>query len=255
MGLDEKRTIKVHIDKGDTKAAPQPEANAADTDYVQSRGIRFPLTSDILEPRFRRALRRRNFQRTEADALRPQVKPEDTVLNIGGGIGFLSSVMAQGCKAAHVTSYEPHPALAAYMREVHRFNAITNVTVEEAAIGTRKGKATFYQRQNTLSSSLDDDRETDANPVVESCEVEVHNINTVWKYLKANVLVCDVVGGGAAILEKAKLPGIRLAVISLHPKWLGEDGTRRIFDAMHRNGLAYFPRGSQGRVVTFKKDW
>jgi len=44
------------------------------------------------------------------------------------------------------------------------------------------------------------------------------------------------------------------AVVELHPQWIGQSGVQAVFDAMHKAGLTYFPRLSQSKVVTFKKD-
>ena len=69
------------------------------------------------------------------------------------------------------------------------------------------------------------------------------------------VLVCDIEGAEADLFDKATLSGIRLAIIEVHPQWIGETGVRAVFDAMHRNGLTYFPKASVAKVLVFKKDF
>ena len=61
--------------------------------------------------------------------------------------------------------------------------------------------------------------------------------------------------GSGALLPGADLSCLRAAVIELHPQWIGQDGVQKVFDAMHRAGLTYFPRASEGKVVTFLKGW
>lgn len=46
-----------------------------------------------------------------------------------------------------------------------------------------------------------------------------------------------------------------LAVIELHPRWIGQSGVQAVFDTMHRAGLTYFPKASEGKVVTFRRGW
>ncbi|WP_255552181.1 FkbM family methyltransferase [Maritimibacter dapengensis] len=249
MGLAQEPTEEVRM-------TPAPiGADMAEADTIKCRGIRFPDDEDVLNPRIRRALKRRNYEKTEAEAVRPHVRPGDTVLELGGGIGFMSSIMSKGCGADHVHVYEPNPTLIPYMKEVHALNGIKNVTVNHAIVGPKKGTATFYQRENMLTSSLEENPKTIDSPIVATHEIEVHNINTVWTAIKPNVLVCDIEGAEADLFDKAKLTGLRLAVIEIHPQWIGEAGTRRVFDAMHRAGLTYFPKASQRKVVVFKKDW
>lgn len=237
---------------GDDDLTPGPEAGE-DEGFLRCRGLRFPDRPEVLSPLRRRSIRRNTYERPEADALRAQVKPEDVVLELGGGIGFTSSIMARNCNARHVHVFEANPTLIPYMREVHALNGITNATVHNATLGPRKGRITFYQRENILASSLT--AEIPGSPVVAEHEIEVRNINTVMKELKPSVLVADIEGAEADLLADAKLDGLRLAVIELHPQWIGEAGTRAVFDAMTRAGLTYFPKASKAKVVTFKKDW
>lgn len=247
MALAQDRTIRVKR----KPPADLPQEDGAD--MIRCRGLRFPDRPDILAPRLRRSLRRNNYERTEADAARSQVTAEDTVLELGGGIGFMSSVMARNCKARHVHVFEPNPDAVAYMRDVHALNEIENATVTNAIVGPKKGTVTFYQRENLLASSLDKDPAKMDTPIVAEHEIEVLNINTVWKDLKPSVLVCDIEGAEADLFDKAALTGIRLAIIEVHPQWIGETGVRAVFDGMHRNGLTYFPKASMAKVLVFKK--
>lgn len=249
MALAQDRTITVR-----TKRSPD-NTETNEPGIIRCRGIRFPDNESILNPVIRRKLRRRNYERIEAEAVRPQVKPGDTVLELGGGIGFMSSVMAKSCKADHVHVYEPNPDLVPYMKDVHALNGIENVTVHQGIVGAKKGKATFYQRENVLTSSMEENPRTIISPVTATHEVDVFNINTVLGQVKPNVLVCDIEGGEAGLFDKAKLSGLRMAVIEIHPQWIGEAGTRGVFEAMHKAGLTYFPKASHGKVVVFKKDW
>lgn len=251
MALAQDRAFQMKV----KPKTPMPEAEDGGEDMIRCRGLRFPDRPEILAPRLRRALRRNNYERTEADAARSQVTADDVVLELGGGIGFMSSVMARNCKASHVHVFEPNPDAVAYMRDVHALNGITNATVNNAIVGPKKGKATFYQRENLLTSSLEANPAKLDVPVVAEHEIEVLNINTVWKDLKPTVLVCDIEGAEADLFDKATLSGIRLAIIEVHPQWIGETGVRAVFDAMHRNGLTYFPKASVAKVLVFKKDF
>ncbi|MEC7763570.1 MAG: FkbM family methyltransferase [Pseudomonadota bacterium] len=247
MALAQDKTVTMTVKPKQPTAEGEP--------LLRCRGLRFPDRPDILAPRLRRALRRSNYERTEADAARSQVTSDDTVLELGGGIGFMSSLMARNCNARHVHVYEPNPDAVAYMRDVHALNEIDNVTVTNAIVGPKKGTATFYQRENLLASSLDKAPAKMDTPIVAEHEIEVLNINTVWKDLRPSVLVCDIEGAEADLFDKATLTGIRLAIIEIHPQWIGASGVRAVFEAMHRNGLTYFPKASMAKVVVFKSDF
>lgn len=238
------------------RGKPEREERETDPerDIIWSRGLRFPDRPAFLTQRLRRALRFNNYEKQEAEALKGMIRSEDVVLELGGGIGFMSSIAAKaGARAVHV--YEPNPDAVAYARDVHALNEIETVTITNAIVGPKKGTATFYQRENMLTSSMEADPIRVDSPVVATHEIEVLNINTVWKSVKPTVLICDIEGAEANLFDKAQMTGLRLAVIELHPQWIGEAGVRAVFDAMMRAGLTYFPKASSAKVVTFKKDW
>lgn len=51
------------------------------------------------------------------------------------------------------------------------------------------------------------------------------------------------------------LSGLRAAVVKLHPKWIGPEGVNAVFAAMMEAGLNYNARGSNGKVVSFRRTW
>lgn len=72
-----------------------------------------------------------------------EIKPTDTVLEIGTGTGFLTALMAK--QAKHVTSVELHADLSQQAAQSLARLGISNVTLEvgDAANGWQPGKALF----------------------------------------------------------------------------------------------------------------
>ena len=183
--------------------------------------------------------------------------PQDTVLELGAGIGFMSTTAVRHCDVRKVVSYEANPALIPYIRSVHRANGVSDrAEVRNALLAGRKGKpVNFFVRRNLLASSLEPRQGDGDGGVVSTEKVEVHGINTVLKEISPSVLLCDIEGAEADLLPKADLSGLRLAIVELHPQWIGQSGVQAVFDAMHKGGLSYFPKRSNGKVVAFRKGW
>ena len=226
--------------------------------FIRSCGMRFPYDPAIIDKRIRKALHRETYEAREYDALRALVRKRDVVMELGGGIGFMSTAAARLCKARSVTSFEANPALIPYIRDVHKANGVSErASVRNAVLAGRKGKPVdFYVRRNLLASSMapqKDDEEKDAVLSVE--KVEVQGINTVIRELQPTVLICDIEGAEAQLLPKADLSCFRLAIVELHPQWIGQEGVQAVFDTMHTAGLTYFPWRSNKKVVTFRKGW
>lgn len=220
--------------------------------FIRSRGMLFPRTP-LLSKRIRANLRTDQYEARESDAVQKLVGPEDVVLELGAGIGYMSTLCAKICKAKAVHAYEANPNLIPYIQQVHEANAVKNVSVSNAMVGPKAGTATFYVRKNFLASS-----QTLINPSAEpppSEQIEVRDAKKVTQELRPSILICDIEGAEKDVIPAMDLSSLRGAVVELHPQWIGEPGVRAVFDAMMAAGLTYFPRRSNAKVVCFRKDW
>lgn len=222
--------------------------------FIKSRGLRIPKHPQITTGRVRGALREGTYERKECDAVARVVQEGDTVLELGGGIGYMSTLLSVTKKVARVVTYEANPALIPYIASVHEANDVRNVEVRNALLTATGGApVVFHIRQNFLGSSLD--AGTDPGSIVESVPVEQHRLGDVLPEVAPDVLVCDIEGAEADVLPAGDWSSLRCAIIELHPQWIGQSGVQAVFDAMHRAGLTYFPKASEAKVVTFRRGW
>lgn len=229
------------------------EAPARDP-YLYSRGMKIPKHPQITRGRVRGALKQGTYERKECDAVQRVVRPGDRVLELGGGIGYMSTLLSVKKKVERVVSYEANPALIPYIRSLHEANDVTNVDLRNALLSTEAGDPVpFYVRKNFLASSMD--RDSDPESVVEEVPIMQHAIGPVIEAERPDVLVCDIEGAEAQLLPAGDWSCLRIAVIELHPQWIGQAGVQAVFDAMQRAGLTYFPKASEAKVVTFRKGW
>ncbi|UWS81249.1 FkbM family methyltransferase [Pseudophaeobacter sp. TrK17] len=219
---------------------------------LKCRGMRFPLDRAILPPRIRTLLREGAYEAKEATAVRKLVKADDVVMELGAGIGFMSTLVATKTPAKSVHSFEANPQLMPYIAQVHAENNVTNAHVTNAVLGDQDGTAPFYIRKNFLASSLDPMEDAEDCTKV---EVPTRNVNAVIKELQPSVLICDIEGAEADLLPKMDLTGLRAVVIETHPQWIGKAGMQKVFRCMDAAGLVFFPRWSHGKVAVFRSDW
>lgn len=220
--------------------------------FIWSRGMKIPKHPDLTTGMVRGALRKGTYERKECDAVMRVVRPGDRVLELGGGLGYMSTLLSVKKKVDKVISYEANPTLIPYIHSVHAANDVSNVEVRNALLSAEAGDpVNFYIRNNFLGSSMDLDADPDS--VKDVVQIEQHPIAPVLDDLKPDVLVCDIEGAESSLLPAADWTGIRVAIIELHPQWIGQDGVQKVFDAMHKAGLTYFPKASESKVVTFRK--
>jgi FkbM family methyltransferase len=222
--------------------------------YLHSRGMKIPKHPQITTGRMRGALKGDTYERKECDAVLRMVQDGDVVLELGGGIGYMSTLIATHKKVHSVHTYEANPTLIPYILSVHAANDVTNVTVHNALLAGAPGDPVpFYIRQNFLGSSMD--KSSDEASIVATEMIEQRDINAVLADLKPTVLVCDIEGAEAHLLPAADLACLRVAIVELHPQWIGQKGVQDVFDTMQRAGLTYFPKASEAKVVSFRKGW
>lgn len=228
----------------------------AETKMLRSRGLLFPNDPKFIAPKTRRLLRSNSYEQREADAVRALVGRDDIAMEIGAGIGFMSTLMAKGCKAKEVHAFEANPTFIPYIRRVHEANGLAGkIHLTNALLGARKGKAPFYERASFSASSLIENPPDVNSEVVAVHEVEVLNLKTVMKAIKPTALVCDIEGAEADLLPLADLSTVRVAIVELHPQWIGKAGVQAVFDAFQKAGLTFFPKTANKKVVTFRRDW
>lgn len=223
------------------------------TDRVlRSRGMKFPLDKAVLPQRIRALLRTEVYEAKEATAIEKLIRKGDVVMELGGGIGFMSTLVATKTRAKSVHAFEANPQLIPYIQQVHALNKAQKAQVTHAVLGAENGEATFYVRPNFLASSLSPmEDDTDVTEV----KVPALDVNAVIADLKPTVLICDIEGAEVDLLPQMDLTGLRAVVIETHPQWIGKDGIRKVFRCLDDAGLVFFPRWSHGKVAVFRSDW
>ncbi|MFT6674700.1 MAG: FkbM family methyltransferase [Sulfitobacter sp.] len=223
-----------------------------DTGFIRSRGMRFPKHPQIIQGKIRRLLRSDSYEAKEAEAALRVVREGDVVVELGGGIGFMSTLVAtkRAVKSVHV--YEANPNLIPYIQSVHAANTVTNAHVTNAVLGAQDGSVDFYIRDPMLGSSMQV-LEGEIDPP--SVKVKVVNARNAFADIGATVMICDIEGAEVDLIPQLDLTGLRAAIIETHPQWIGPKGINTVFRAFMDAGLAYYHRGSQGKVIAFRKAW
>jgi len=222
--------------------------------YILSKGMKFPKDGTFITGQLRASLREDRYEAKEAQCVLKLVRDGDTVLELGAGIGFMSTLVATRRKIASVHAFEANPALIPYIRAVHAANGLSNAHVVHALLGAQAGRADFYVRNNLLSSSMAP-LEGDTPDTVQKMQVDVLDAAEVFRDVAPTILIADIEGAEAQLLPMLDLTGLRGAMIELHPQYIGPAGVNAVFRAMMDAGLAYYARGSTQKVVCFRRAW
>ncbi len=217
---------------------------------LELAGVLIPDEPAVITPAIREAILSGRFE-TEESAQIPQiVRPGDRVLEIGAGIGFISTLLSRQPRVSRVVAVEANPYLIGYMADLHALNGVRKVRRLNAVLTNGCGAtATFYLRRDFWMGSLS----AGPNPYVGTVEVPTLSLDGLLRDEGIDLIVCDVEGAEAALFDGADLSGVDRLWIETHDHVTGLSGVRRLFGTMAGHGFVYDPRHSLGAVVLFRR--
>lgn len=228
---------------------------AQESKTITSRGIRFPHNRAVIPWRQRKLLRTNRYEEKESRAVLQNLRADDRVIELGAGIGYMSSLMSLKLGIRDIHAFEANPRMIPFIQQVHADNDVEGVTLHNAVLGDKNGTINFYNRRDYVASSLSPLPTDGAQTLLSVEEIEMRDAGETFRDIAPTALVCDIEGAEVDLIPLADLSSVRCAVIELHPQWVGSEGVAKVFAAITAAGLTYHHRGSQGKVVTFRRDW
>jgi FkbM family methyltransferase len=212
-------------------------------EVIETLGIKVPFVPAIITPKIERPMRNNRYEGGEAATLRRVLRPGDRVLELGAGVGLLSSISAGVDGVEQVVAIEANPDLIPLIRETHRLNGITNVDLRNGIAAKMNGdRVPFYLRTDFWSSSM----EPHSRPFAREVSLPSFGIGSLIAELQPTIIVCDIEGGEDGLFDDADLTSVRAIVMELHPKVYGEPQRDRILAVLAAKGL---------HLAAGNKDW
>ena len=219
-------------------------------DTVTLHGIKIPLSPDEVSPVIWQAIVSGRYEAKEAKWVFKAVKSSDRVLELGSGIGVITSLMATVADV-QIWAFEANPSTADLARRVIDLNTTGNVSLSQGILTAGvPADHRFYVRKDLWMSSMDKEQ----GPYEREISLASANIDDFIAEHNINVLVMDIEGAERDLLQKADLKGVERIFLELHDHLYGLAGIRDMTQALAAKGYAYDPRGSYGPCVLFSKD-
>ncbi len=219
-------------------------------DYLETCNVRIPFDPRVITPPIEHAIRAHQFEAEEAAQIPLIVQKGDTVLDIGAGIGFISTLLARQDGVKRVISVEANPDLMPFMENLHLLNDVHNIERLNAVLTNSDVETmVFYQRNDFWMGSL----MAGPNPYERKIEVATKNLNALLKDRAVDLIVCDIEGGETILFADADLSGVDRIYLELHDHITGLCGVKLVFDQLSSKGFAFDPRHSSGAIVLFRR--
>lgn len=177
------------------------------------------------------ALRSQAYEGAERQLIETELRPDDTVMELGGGLGYISTICSLRTNPARVFVYEANPRMENIIRDTHRLNGV-RPQLRMCMVGKERGVATFYASTNFVVSSAVPSDKAD-----EAVTVEVVPLQEELERIRPTILIADIEGAEYGLLGEFPLPSCRLVMFELHPKILGEDRAIHVLRRMEELGF------------------
>jgi FkbM family methyltransferase len=215
--------------------------------YADNCGVRLPLRHPAISSVIRQRIYRGKYEDREAELISRWLEPDDRVMEVGAGIGFLSALCAKIVGDANVTAYEANPELIPLIRAVHEANG-ASPHVENALLGKGSGERNFYVEPDFWDSST-----LRGSDRARSVRVPQLDAADELARLRPTFLIVDIEGGECEFFSDLDLAMIRKLCIEVHPRLVGNAALSGLVAGFFAQGLALEFGGLRGEVLLFHR--
>jgi FkbM family methyltransferase len=187
------------------------------------------------------------YELMERGLLRDALDEGDVVLELGAGIGVVSTVCAKRIGSQRVFTFEANPNLIPLAKETFRLNDVAP-TIENSVLGLSKGEVRFYLERDFWSSSTVK-RSEESREVI----VPIRLLTDAIREIRPTFLIVDIEGGEAEIFNTVHLDGVKKVLIELHPHVIGQPAVDHIRKAFVDAGYKPARELANGTQVYYER--
>lgn len=198
-------------------------------DFIELSGVRIAVT-----PRFSdkmiKVMMAGAYEAAEAKLLDGLLRPDDRVLELGAGCGYLSTLAAKKLGAGAVMAVEADPALKEACKATFKENGVEVELMQFAVTGESLRTVHLNRASDFWSSRLS------AEPLQTTVAVTSATLADLLVAHPATVIVCDIEGAERDICGTALPPAVRAVLIEVHSPeletqvgaWMTREGLQRV---------------------------
>lgn len=214
--------------------------------YAISNGVKINLRSPAISDRVAKSLYLGLYERLEARVVCATLSEDDRVLELGSGIGYLSTLCARRIGSDRVCAVEANPDMEKHIRETYRLNDVSPA-LEMCVLGNTDGEISFHVNENYSSSSLHDRGG-------KSIQVRQRSFSGMLATVCPTYLICDIEGGEVPLLIDTPLDGVKKICIEIHPHIIGNRACSQLVQKLLAEGFDCDWKISGGYVFYFYRD-
>ena len=219
---------------------------------ITHKGVEIALPDWLAGTAIEDKLRAGEYENKESEAALKRARAGMTILEIGAGLGFVSSVCAGIVGAENVIAVEANPKMLPVIRDTHVRNGVSGVRLVQAAVtadADDRGNAPFRSGKLFWGGALVPEGKIHDDQV----DVPLVRISDLLNEYRPRFVIMDVEGGELGLFDSPWPGFVKFVVMEIHPSKYDDEGVARIFAGLMASGFVYDPVTSSGRTVGFKR--
>lgn len=218
---------------------------------IRVHGVR--VNSHLIpSERIRETLFDNTYERDEMRQMRAELRPNDRLLELGGGMGVVACAASRMLPSGSVLSFEANPAMVQIARDHFALNGAQQVEMRSGILDHVVGSQRFFVAPDFWASSLL------PQPDWKAITVDAHPLEEVLRTFAPTVVMMDIEGGEYGLLASdawTACPSLRCLIVEFHlvddvarvlaslpvfrdPHWLVDTSLDQITERLHhRNSI------------------
>ena len=215
---------------------------------VTIQGIRVNLNHRSITRALRKVFYYELYEADEITILKNHLAKQDVLLEIGAGIGYLSSYCSKIIGDNRVYSYEANPEMAEKILETYKLNNVSP-NFKNAFASFENGFIDFYLESNFWSSSSK--KRSDNSKKV---SIPTINVNEEINRVSPTFMIVDIEGGEIDLIDKIDFATVKKLILEVHPHVIGDKNTSKVIAQLISKGFDLKLTESRGIVLYFEKN-
>jgi FkbM family methyltransferase len=190
---------------------------------------------------------RGTYESDECQLLEDVLEPQDIVLEVGTGIGVVSTLCARRIGSERVFTYEANPDLEPWIRETWALNGVHPV-LTICAVGGADGEVVFFRDRHLWSSSV-----LPMHAGMRPVRVPSRSLTAEAARHRPTLLIVDAEGAEREMFRGADLPTVTRIVVELHEKVIGPEGVATVRADLAALGFVEDAALSRGEQMVMRR--
>ena len=185
-------------------------------EVIRINGIQICVPENIPED-LEQALYYGYYEENELKIISSQLKQDDIVMELGTGLGLLSTFCASQIGSDRVFSYEANPELKSIIQQNYALNKVSP-HLENCMLGNELKEVPFY-----ISNSIWDSSNIEYKENLRVVQIPVKALNKEIEEINPSFLIIDIEGGEYELFQDIDFHNVKKLAIELHEYIIGFD--------------------------------